>query len=50
MATVSERATGVTGEAPSPIAARVAARVKDRLLQRNQIIEEFFAREAFRLA
>jgi D-sedoheptulose 7-phosphate isomerase len=42
MATVS----GVTTRADSQVASQVA----ERLLRRNQIVEEFFSREAFRLA
>jgi D-sedoheptulose 7-phosphate isomerase len=32
------------------VAAQVASQVGERLLRRNQIVEEFFSREAFRLA
>jgi D-sedoheptulose 7-phosphate isomerase len=32
------------------VAAQVTSQVEDRLLRRNQIVEEFFSREAFRLA
>ena len=32
------------------VAAQVASQVEERLLRRNQIVEEFFSREAFRLA
>src|SRR5271163_3737143 len=42
MATVS----GVTAQADS----QLIAQIEERLLLRNQIVEEFFAREAFRLA
>lgn len=42
MATVS----GLTAQADS----RLTAQIEERLLLRNQIVEEFFAREAFRLA
>ncbi len=32
------------------LATQVTSRIEERLLRRNQIVEEFFAREAFRLA
>jgi D-sedoheptulose 7-phosphate isomerase len=32
------------------VASQVASQVEERLLRRNQIVEEFFSREAFRLA
>ena len=32
------------------LATRVASQIEERLLARNQIVEEFFSREAFRLA
>lgn len=50
MTTVSEPAADRIREATGPVASRVALRVRERLLQRNQIVEDFFSREAFRLA
>jgi D-sedoheptulose 7-phosphate isomerase len=32
------------------LATQMASQVEERLLLRNQIVEEFFSREAFRLA
>jgi D-sedoheptulose 7-phosphate isomerase len=42
--------SGATAAVDSQAALRVAYRVEERLLGRNQIVEEFFSREAFRLA